>query len=377
MKNIITSFLLLVTTISIAQVANSVESIPNGYYNSATGTGYTLKTQLFNIINDHTDRDYNGLYITYLTSDIDNYYENNGTMLDMYTENPTGTECEYEYGGGLQDDGTLGTAECQRYNREHIVPQSYFGNGVRPMFSDAHFVVPSDKYVNAQRGDFPFGKVNNATSTYSNGSKRGSNLNSGYSQGFSGTVFEPIDEFKGDIARMLFYFATRYEDRLVDFYATSNSLSKVMFDGSTGQSFSPTFLNILLTWNEQDGVSQREIDRNNAIGVNARQGNRNPYIDNNGYITQIWGLPLSTSTFNNLDLVSVYPNPSNNGKINIQSEVELSEINIITINGQLVQQIKSPEKLDNTYEVTNLPKGFYFLQLNANNQSVTKKIAVN
>ena len=88
MKNIITSFLLLVTTISIAQVANSVESIPNGYYNSATGTGYTLKTQLFNIINDHTDRGYGGLYTTYLTSDKDNYYENNGTLLDMYTENP-------------------------------------------------------------------------------------------------------------------------------------------------------------------------------------------------------------------------------------------------------------------------------------------------
>lgn len=377
MKNIITTLLILLSGISYSQSTYSVNAIPNGYYNTATGTGYTLKTQLFNIINDHTDRGYGGLYTTYLTSDVDNYYENNGTMLDMYTENPTGTECEYVYGGGLQDDGSLGNAECQRYNREHIVPQSYFGDGVQPMFSDAHFVVPSDKYVNAQRGDFPFGKVNNATSTYSNGSKRGSNLNSGYSQGFSGTVFEPIDEFKGDIARMLFYFVTRYEDRLVDFYSSSNSLSKVMFNGTTTQSFSPTFLNILLTWNSQDPVSQREIDRNNAIGVNARQGNRNPFIDNNGYITQIWGLPLSTSSFDNLNLVSVYPNPSNDGTINISTEANLDEINVISVNGQLMQQIKKPISIDTNYSVSNLPKGFYFLQLNSNNQSVTKKIVIN
>ncbi|HPJ11135.1 MAG TPA: endonuclease, partial [Flavobacterium sp.] len=90
---------------------------PAGYYNSATGTGYTLKTQLYNIINDHNDRGYAGLYTTYTTSDKDFFYENNGTMLDMYTENPTGSECEFTYGTN-QDDGTLGNNECERYNRE-------------------------------------------------------------------------------------------------------------------------------------------------------------------------------------------------------------------------------------------------------------------
>ncbi|MFN7014961.1 MAG: endonuclease, partial [Bacteroidia bacterium] len=153
--------------------------IPAGYYSTATGSGYTLKTQLFNIINGHTDPGYAGLYVTYTTSDIDLYYENNGTMLDMYTENPTGPDnCEYTYGVN-QDDGSGGTAECQKYNREHIIPQSVFGSAT-PMYSDAHFVVPSDKYVNAQRGNFPFGRVNVATNTYSNGSKKGNNLNSGY-----------------------------------------------------------------------------------------------------------------------------------------------------------------------------------------------------
>ncbi|HMK06172.1 MAG TPA: endonuclease, partial [Flavobacterium sp.] len=171
---------------------------PSGYYNTATGTGYVLKTQLYNIINGHNDRGYAGLYTTYTTSDVDNYYENDGTMLDNYTENPTGAECEFTYGIN-QDDGTLGNNECERYNREHLIPQSVFASAT-PMYSDAHFVVPSDKHVNAVRGDLPFGKVGTANYTSTNGSKRGSNLNSGYSAGYSATVFEPIDEFKGDIA---------------------------------------------------------------------------------------------------------------------------------------------------------------------------------
>ena len=137
------------------------------------------------------------------------------------------------------------------------------------MKSDAHFVVPSDKYVNAQRGNNPFGVVENATLTTTNGSKKGNNLDSGYSAGYTNTVFEPIDEFKGDIARMYFYFVTRYEDNLT-------SYSYDMFDGSSNKSFDDTFLNILYTWHLQDPVSSREIDRNNAIYT--RQNNRNPFI---------------------------------------------------------------------------------------------------
>lgn len=359
MKKIFTLVLLSSTFFGFAQ-------IPPGYYNTATGTGYTLKTQLFNIINDHNDRGYAGLYVTYATSDIDSYYENNGSMLDMYTENPTGPECEFIYGGGLQDDGTLGNNECERYNREHIIPQSVFGSAT-PMYSDAHFVVPSDKYVNAQRGDLPFSKVNVPNNTYSNGGKRGSNLNSGYSAGYNGTVFEPIDEFKGDIARMILYFATRYEDLVAGW-------SYTMFNGTSTQVFTNQSLNVLLTWNAQDPVSQREIDRNNAIYT--RQNNRNPFIDNNNYVTQIWGLPLANPTFDDLETVKVYPNPTKD-IINIESATALTEIEIITINGQVLQQIKNPVFNNSTYSISNLPKGFYFVKMSNENNSTTKKVLVN
>jgi endonuclease I len=378
MKKIFTVLFLSSTILLVAQdkVANSnaVMSIPAGYYNTATGNGYLLKTQLSNIItNNYIDRGYAGLYTTYLTSDKDFYYENNGTLLDLYTENPTGTECEFTYGVG-QDDGTGGNAECERYNREHTIPQSYFGTSIQPMFSDAHFVIPSDKYLNAQRGDFPYGKVNGLGTSYSNGSKRGANLNSGYSFGFTGTVFEPIDEFKGDIARMLLYFATRYEIELVNFYATSTSLSKVMFDGTSDKSFSTTFLNILLTWNIQDPVSQREIDRNNAIY--ARQNNRNPYIDNNTYVARVWGIPLATSSFDLLNTAAIYPNPSSD-IVTISTDITLDEIDIITINGQVLQQIRKPVFQNNTYSINNLPKGLYFIKLSSATNSVTKKVLIN
>ena len=360
MKKLYTLAFLLVTIIALAQP-------PAGYYNSATGTGYTLKTQLYNIIKGHNDRGYAGLYVTYTTSDKDFYYENNGTMLDMYTENPNGPECEFTYGIN-QDDGTLGNNECERYNREHLVPQSVFSSAT-PMYSDAHFVVPSDKHVNGVRNNFPFGKVNVASYTSTNLSKLGQNLNAGYSAGYTGVVFEPIDEFKGDIARMLLYFATRYEN-VVGGYSYS------MFNGTNNQVFTNTFKNILLTWNAQDPVSAREIARNNAIY--ARQNNRNPFIDNNAYVTAIWGSPLlATDTFNVLTSIAIYPNPTNDHKIIIESGVDLDEIELINLNGQLIQVIRKPVSQDHVYSLSDLPQGFYFLKMSSGSQSVTKKVIVN
>ena len=68
MKNNYSLFLLLFVFIAVAQP-------PAGYYNTATGTGYTLKTQLATIITkNYLDQTYQGLYNTYTTSDIDLFY---------------------------------------------------------------------------------------------------------------------------------------------------------------------------------------------------------------------------------------------------------------------------------------------------------------
>jgi endonuclease I len=361
MKKTYTFAFLLLTVIGFAQA-------PAGYYSAAIGTGYTLKTQLYNIIKGHTDKGYDGLYTTYQTSDRDYYYENDGTVLDMYSENPTGTD-PYNFTPGSNQCGNY-SVEGDCYNREHVIPQSIFSEAT-PMKSDAHFITPTDGKVNGERSNYPHGKVGTANITSRNGSKLGQAANTGYAAGYSGIVFEPIDEFKGDIARMYFYFATRYQN-----VVTTWGVPYAMFNGTSTQVFTDTFKNILLTWNQMDPVSPREIARNNAIY--ARQGNRNPYIDNNSYVTAVWGSPLlAAESFNALADLSVYPNPANNSRINIVSQIMLDQIDLININGQVIQQIKNPLMENHTFTMENLPPGFYFLKLSADNQSTTKKVIVN
>jgi len=249
---------------------------PAGYYNSANGlSGASLKTALSTIItNGHQDKGYNGLWTGYKTTDIDKNYENDGSILDIYSEKPTAAD-PYKYTPVTNQCGTY-SVEGNCYNREHIVPQSLF-NEASPMVADIHFIRATDGKVNGMRSNYPFGKVGTATFTSKNGSKLGSSASSGY----SGTVFEPIDEFKGDVARMIFYFVTRYQSKLSSF--TSGD----MLGSSTYPGLQTWELNVLLAWHNQDPVSQAEINRNNASYT--YQGNRNPFIDNPNYANLIWG----------------------------------------------------------------------------------------
>ena len=265
----------------------SFSQIPSGYYNTATSTGYTLKTQLSNIIDDHNDQGYNAIDGFMSSYDLDNYYETgSNTILDVYSENPSSSD-PYNFTPGNDECGNY-SSEGDCYNKEHVIPQSVFSSNT-PMQSDAHQLLPTDGRVNGFRGNFPFGRVNDnnlvsqsgISNPTQNGSKLGANLNSGYSSGYSGTVFEPINEFKGDIARIYFYFITRYENQV------GNWSSFAMFDGSSDQVLQTTFLSILIEWHLSDPVSQKEIDRNNNIYYN-HQNNRNPFVDHPEYVSMIW-----------------------------------------------------------------------------------------
>ncbi|MEM5564470.1 endonuclease [Psychroserpens sp. AS72] len=376
MKHFYFILTLLISTVAFSQ-------IPAGYYDSATGTGFALKTQLKNIIDNDDDGlttefiaqdlGYSALYVTYQLSDVDLYYENNGTLLDMYSEgvmqNPDNTNTNlpdaYEYTYGInQDDGTMGTAEGQRYNREHTIPQSSFNSG-SPMRNDAHFVIPSDKYVNGQRGNLPYGFVDTTTQfdEYSNGTKRGENTITGIGSSYNGDVFEPIDEFKGDIARMFFFFATRYEDQIGGF-------NYVMFDGSVNQAIDQPFLDLLYNWHQNDPVSQREIDRNNAIFT--RQDNRNPFIDNPQFVFEIWQSALSVDEFQNQNIVKMYPNPAKGNFVNIDSNNDLV-VEIYDLLGKKVkvQTINANQK---QLHISGLSKGVYLVKLTSENGSITKKL---
>ena len=258
-------------------VANIFAQIPTGYYDGTAGlSGSALKTKLSSIISSgHQTKSYDALDDEYPNSDKDSYYEKDGTVLDIYSENPTETD-PYVYQFGVKKCGNY-KIEGDCYNKEHIFPQGYF-NKASPMVSDIHHIVPTDGKVNGMRSNFPFGNVGSSVSYTS---KNGSKLGTSNSVNYSGKVFEPINEFKGDVARMIFYFATRYEAKLKDFDA-NDILTNTSFPGI--QSWE---LEVLKQWHTQDPVSQREIDRNNAAYT--YQGNRNPFIDHQEYVAQMWG----------------------------------------------------------------------------------------
>lgn len=247
-------------------------AIPAGYYNSAEGkSGYELKTSLYTIIKKgHNDRGYSALYDAYKQGDTD---PNDGYVWDIYSENPNGSD-PYNFTHYTMKCGSYGS-EGDCYNREHIVPQSIFNSG-SPMKNDYHHVFPTDGKVNGMRSSYPFGEVSVASWTSRNGSKKGSSASAGY----AGTVFEPIDEYKGDVARSIFYFVTRYETQVASWH-------HAMFNGTSNQALSDWFLAVMLKWHKEDPVSQKEIVRNDA-GYNF-QGNRNPYVDHPEYIGYIWG----------------------------------------------------------------------------------------
>ena len=254
----------------------------SGYYASADGlTGYALKSELHNIIDSHSTQSYSALWSFYLSYGRDTYYENDGSILDIYSENPTGGD-PFNFTAGSDQCGSYsGESDC--YNREHAFPRSWFGGAVSPMNTDVHHIFPTDGYVNARRSSYPYGEVGSASYTSSNGSRLGSAASG---LGYSGTVFEPIDEFKGDIARAYFYMATRYED-VVAGWENQSSYGDAALNGTSNQVFENWFLNMLLSWHAQDPVSQKEIDRNDA--AYSFQGNRNPFVDHPELVGEIWG----------------------------------------------------------------------------------------
>ncbi|MDR2206037.1 MAG: endonuclease [Flavobacteriaceae bacterium] len=329
--------------------------IPTGYYNGTENlTGYALKTKLSQIISaGYIQHSYGELDGLHPLTDKDNYYENDQSVLDVYSENPNGTD-PYTYIFNQQECGDY-DSEGDCYNKEHTVPQSLFDQQL-PMRTDLHHILPTDGFVNGMRDNFPFGKVNNPTKTSMNGSKVGNNS----SPGFSGTVFEPINEFKGDIARGLLYFVTRYENQLSGFED-----GNILNPGNKNQGLTDWELDLLLLWHQTDPPSAREIDRNNAIYYQI-QNNRNPYIDHPEWVYEIWGFSsMATQETDFSESLKIYPNPVKGNTISVEGKNlnRFDKAFIYNLVGQNVQTIENPFKNGNTIVLKNLPKGVYILKV--------------
>ena len=245
------------------------------YYQNADGkTGEALRTAMFNIINSgKNDISYDGLLEAYHTTDK----RADGYLRDWYSNTTN-----YVIGGDKENASYK--KEGDGYNREHTVPQSWFDKKA-PMVSDLVHVVPTDGYVNNRRSNYPFGEVNNITYQSNGGYCK---LGSCKTAGYSGTVFEPNDEIKGDIARIYFYMATCYKDKIGNW-----SGGIFTSDGLIGWTY-----DMLIRWSQADPVDEVEIARNNAVqttavtkknGQKVKQGNRNPFVDYPGLEDYIWG----------------------------------------------------------------------------------------
>lgn len=247
---------------------HAVAGIPVDYYITAKGqTERGLKTALHRIIStDYEVVSYSELWTIYEQTDI----HSDGRVWDMYSS------CDWIY--AKEQCGGSYKNVCDCYNREHSIPQSWF-NKAAPMKSDAFHVYPTDGKVNGQRSNYPFGECDNGESLGGNALGR---LGKSTFAGYTGTVFEPDDEYKGDFARTYFYFVTCYENRMKNFQDDATS-----FERNTYPSLNEWSLNLFLKWHRQDPVSEKEIDRNEAV-YNV-QRNRNPFIDHPELAEFIWG----------------------------------------------------------------------------------------
>jgi len=278
------------TTQNISVNETNVSSnLPGTYYSTAVSTGAALKTELYNIIKGHTVETYDALYVHFETTDDK---PNTGKIWDMYSDVACGTSAyEYQFYISKMPFGWSITGEGEFFHREHTFPKSWWGytDGVGDdAYTDIFHIIPADGFSNMERLNYPYGEVSSPTRTFTNGAKLGNNTFGSY----GGTVYEPADEYKGDLARNLLYTVTRYED-IVAGWELSSPMGDVVLDGLTYPAYEPWFIDLLLSWHIQDPVSQKEKNRNDDIYL--IQGNRNPYIDNPAYATLVWGTP-GTST---------------------------------------------------------------------------------
>ena len=206
-----------------------------------------------------------------------------GDVMEFYSQN----SIDKAWGKGNQ--GT--------WNREHVWCKSLSNNVWNESYggSDMHHIRPVESGLNSARNNSPYGEVSSsANALYYEDSNNNRVALGGHKEN---DVFEPLDNVKGDVARIIFYLYTHYNDYSNVGGTTNGSGGKfgdldfsLIVDGSEEQA-----IETLLAWNELDPVSQQEEDRNEAVA--SYQGNRNPFIDHPEYAEYIWGDASSSPSF--------------------------------------------------------------------------------
>ncbi len=220
------------------------------YYSGTEGLyGNQLKSVLHHKIKGHKRYSYSQIWDILKETDRDP--NNSANVILIYTNYSRSAAKEYDNGKG--------------WNREHVWAKSHgFPNSGDTAYTDAHHLRPSDVNTNSTRGskDFDYGGSNTTV------------LNVHYDS----DSWEPRDEIKGDIARMMLYMTVRYEG------GDGYDLELVEYTGTSGPKFGKK--SVLLEWNRLDPVSAFERNRNRVIYK--YQKNYNPFVDHPEYADRIY-----------------------------------------------------------------------------------------
>lgn len=361
--------LLLTAHFSFGQAGAPAAPYYNGF--NWSQTGMTLKSALeTKITSTHT------IILTYAqaelaieTVDLDPADVTNTNLLLLYgfSNNlcPASSSDDKDHRRRDKSLEDAGTADPCLWNKEHTYARALGVPvlGTSGPGADVHNLRASDKKRNADRDNDRF--FDGSGNSFENG-----------------ILWYPGDEWKGDVARMMMYMYLRYGNQCLPTGIAQTGIPTATNDSNMVQLF--------LEWNAEDPVSLYEDRRNTYLGNTSNtyaQGNRNPFIDNPYLATVIWGGPaaenrwptvfLSSESFLADNAVSIYPNPTNTNEVEIFTTEKITKLTLANVNGQIIKDIENPIFNQNTYKLNNLPQGFYFLQISAENGSLTKKIIVN
>ena len=273
--------ILFTLSISLFFILGKAQDMPSYYASTDGKSGAVLKSALHDIITSHEKIYYGNLWAMYESTDFIEGTKNSAghyRVFDYYSNN-----IHYFNGDGTTVSGM---------DREHAVPQSWWGNDNNlDVRSDLFHVMPSDSKANSAKSNYPLGVVKGTTS-FSNPRMKTGKDSTGK------MVFEPTDDYKGDFARMYFYIATCYPD----IWQTGTNYAMQSEAYPTLKSW---IVDMLLQWHRQDPVSEWEMKRQERV---ARfQHNRNPFIDYPEFAEHIWGnkktspFSLSSATLQSLN----------------------------------------------------------------------------
>lgn len=235
---------------------------PAGYYNAATGTGTTLKANLRTLLGvGFISRSYGDA--RFALPVIDRDPNNSSNVILVY--NAASVPATWDAG--------------ITWNREHTWPESYGNTSTSaPQYSDLHMLRPCNPGINSSRGNEPYGLDNSSQ--------------------WDPTMVGSTIQYRGEMARAMFYAATRYGDASGSI-TTGNFL---LTDSGWGTGISKMGkLSYLLAWHFENPVDERERKRNQTVYSQALnptyyQNNRNAFVDHPEYIWAIWGTQPNNST---------------------------------------------------------------------------------